>query len=334
MKKRLLNHLVVSEVGMGCMGLSHGYGEIPDEQSSIEAIRAAYEEGCTFFDTAEAYSPNLQGIGHNELIIGKAVKDFRQDIVLATKLHPVVKENQEKGTYQMLKDHLTASLERLQTGYVDLYYLHRVDRAIPVEDIAAGMGKLIQEGLIRGWGLSQVDVDTIAKAQEVTPLSAIQNIYSMVERTSEEEVIPYCISHNIGFVPFSPVASGLLSGKVTKETDFSHHDDVRKHVPQLSRENIDGNQPVLDLIAEFAEKKNATMAQISLAWMLYKYPNVVPIPGSKNKGRILENLHASDVVLSKEEFERLDSTLDSIPVKGLRGHVEFQGESMSSWGKK
>ena len=333
MKKRLLNNLVVSEVGMGCMGLSHGYGDIPDEQSSIEAIRSAYDAGCTFFDTAEAYSPNLQGYGHNEFIIAKAVKDFRKDIVLATKMHPIANENSEKGTYQMLKDHLTASMERLHTDYIDLYYLHRVDRVIPVEDVAEGMGKMIKEGLIRGWGMSQVDVDTIAKAQAVTPISAVQNIYSMLERTSEERVIPYCIEHNIGLVPFSPVASGLLSGKVTKDTDFSHSDDVRKFVPQLSKENIEGNQPILDLLSGYAAKKNATMAQISLAWMLYKYPNVVPIPGSKNKARILENLQSSDVTLSKIEFEQLETALDSIPVKGARGHVEFQGGSMSDWGK-
>ena len=334
MKKRLLNHLAVSEIGMGCMGLSHGYGGIPDEQSSIDAIRAAYDAGCTFYDTAEAYSPLLQGIGHNEILIGKAVKDFRKEIVIATKMHANVEENKSKGTYRMLKDHLTASIKRLQTDYVDLYYLHRVDRNIPVEDIAEGMGQLIKEGLIRGWGMSQVDVDTIEKAQAVTPLSAVQNIYSMLERSSEEKVIPYCIEHHIGLVPFSPVASGLLSGKVTQNTDFSHPDDVRKYVPQLSSENIAGNQPVLDLLAEYASQKNATMAQISLAWMIYKYPNVVPIPGSKNKGRILENLKASEVVLTKDEFEKLDETLNAIPVKGFRGHVEFQGGSMSDWGKK
>lgn len=334
MKKRLLNNIVVSEIGMGCMGLSHGYGDIPSEEDSIDAIHAAYDAGCTFYDTAEAYSPNLQGKGHNELILGKALKGVRKEIVLATKLHPVAVENKEKGTYQMLKDHLTASMERLQTDYIDLYYLHRVDRSIPVEDVAEGMGRLIREGIIRGWGMSQVDVDTIEKAQKITPLSAIQNIYSMVERSSEAKVIPYCIENNIGVVPFSPIASGLLSGKVNKNTDFSHSDDVRKYVPQLSDENIVGNQPILDLLSEYATKKQATMAQISLAWMLYKYPNIVPIPGSKNKGRILENLGAGDVILGKDEFEQLDRALDALPVKGFRGHVEFQGGSMSDWGKK
>lgn len=334
MKKRLLNNLVVSEVGMGCMGLSHGYGDIPSEQDSIAAIRAAYEAGCTFFDTAEAYSPQLQGKGHNELILGKALAGVRDNVVLATKLHLSVAENGEQGTYEALKAHLAASLERLQTDYVDLYYLHRVDRAIPVEDVAQAMGRLIDEGLIRGWGLSQVDVDTIERAQAVTPLSAIQNIYSMVERSSEEAVIPYCIEHNIGFVPFSPVASGLLSGKVNTGTDFSHADDVRKFVPQLSDENLAGNQAILALVSEYAAKKNATMAQISLAWMLHKWPNVVPIPGSKNQGRILENLGSANVSLSKDEFDQLDQALAALPVKGFRGHVEFQGGSMADWGKR
>lgn len=334
MKKRLLHHLAVSEVGMGCMGLSHGYGEIPAEEDSIRAIRAAYDAGCTFYDTAEAYSPNLQGKGHNERILGKALRDVRKDVVLATKLHADAGEYKEKGTYQMLKDHLIASMDRLRTDYVDLYYLHRIDRAIPVEDVATGMGRLIQEGLIRGWGLSQVDVDTMERAQHITPLSAIQNIYSMVERSSEEKVLPYCMEHAIGFVPFSPVASGLLSGKVSKDTDFSHSDDVRKFVPQLSEENMAGNEPILALVLAYAAQKHVTMAQISLAWMLYKYPNVVPIPGSKNQGRILENLGAGDVILSKEEFEQLDRALDALPVKGFRGHVEFQGGSMSDWGKK
>lgn len=335
MKKRLLNNLVVSEVGMGCMGFSHGYGQIPEREYSIEAIRQAYEYGCTFFDTAEAYGGTLYYPGHNEEILGEAVHDFRRDVVIATKLH--ITETGASGTekvYEVLRKHLEKSLEHLNTDYVDLYYLHRVNRDIPVEDVAEGMGRLIKSGLIRGWGMSQVDVDTIEKAQAVTHLSAIQNIFSMVERSSEEKVIPYCIEHNIGLVPFSPVASGLLSGKVTQDTDFSHADDVRKFVPQLLDENIKGNLPLLDLIAEYAEKKNASMAQISLAWMLCKYPNIVPIPGSKNKARIMENLKASEVILTKEEFDKLDKTLNEIPVKGFRGHVEFQGGTMSDWGKK
>lgn len=336
MKKRFLGNLEVSPIGMGCMGFSHGYGEIPEENYSIEAIQKAYNFGCTFFDTAEGYAPNMlpENKGHNEKILGKATKNFREKIVLATKFVLTVEEISEKNIYDAIKSHLEISLKNLQTDYVDLYYLHRVNPEIPVEKIAEAIGKIIFEGKIRGWGLSQVSVETIKKAHEITPLSAVQNIYSMLERSIEEKVIPYCIENKIGVVPFSPIASGFLSGKVTTQTDFSHSDDVRKFVPQLKKENIEANQPILDLIKKFSAEKNATPAQISLAWMLKKYENVVPIPGSKNQGRILENLGAWNVELSDAEFLELDNELNKIPVSGFRGYVEFQGGSMKDWGRK
>ena len=299
---------------MGCMAFSHGYGKIPPEQYSIEAIRNAYEHGCTLFDTAEVYSPNLAGIGHNELIVGKALRNVRDNVVIATKLFL----RESGNVYDSIRHHLDGSLERLKTDYVDLYYLHRMG-GVPVEKVAEAMGRLIDEGLIRGWGLSQVDVDVIDRAQQVTPLAAIQNIYSMVERDSEAEIIPYCMEHNIGFVPFSPIASGLLSGKITPQTQFEKNDDVRNWVPQLSRRNITGNQPIVEMLKVFAGKKNATPAQISLAWMLHKYPNVVPIPGSKNKERIVENLDAAQVVLTDEEFKALEEALNGLKVYGHRG---------------
>lgn len=202
-----------------------------------------------------------------------------------------------------------------------------------MEDVADAMGRLIGEGLIRGWGLSQVSVELIERAHQVTPVSAVQNIYSMVERGIEENVIPYCMEHNIGIVPFSHVASGFLSGKVTAQTDFSHSDDVRKYVPQLQKENIQANQPILDLLDQYAGKKNATKAQLSLAWMLHKYPNVVPIPGSKNQERILENLGAWDIEFSDGEFASMEKALESIPVYGHRDYVEVSGGSMSDWGE-
>lgn len=239
-----------------------------------------------------------------------------------------------KGLDAVVREHLAQSLGNLQTDYADLYYLHRVNREIPVEDVAEVMGGLIRDGLIRGWGLSQVDVEIIDRAQRVTPLSAVQNIYSMVERGMEEKVIPYCLEHAIGLVPFSPIASGFLSGKVSVATDFSHSDDVRKFVPQLSRENLAANQPVLALLGEYAEKKNATKAQISLSWMLHKYPNVVPIPGSKNQERILENLGAWNVELTDEEFQALEAALNQIEIHGHRGFAEYQGGSMANWNRK
>ena len=336
MQKRKIGNIEVSPIGMGCMGFSHGYGEIPTEKYSIEAMQMAYNFGCTFFDTAEAYGPNVlpENHGHNEKMLGKALKDVRKNVVIATKLHISTQEVKEIGLYHTVKNHLEKSLDRLQTDYADLYYLHRLNIEIPIEEIAEVMGELIKEKLIRGWGLSQVPVDIIQKAHEVTPLSAIQNIYSMLERSIEDDVAPYCIKNNIGIVPFSPIASGFLSGKVTVQTDFSHKDDVRKYIPQLKKENIEANQPILDLLDEYAEKKNATKAQISLAWILHKYPNIVPIEGSKNKERILENLGAWDIVFSDEEFCNLEKSLNSIPVHGFRGHVEMEGSSMSDWDKE
>ncbi len=319
MKKRMLRDLEVSEVGMGCMAFSHGYGQIPDEKYSIEAIQNAYAHGCTFFDTAEVYSPNLAGIGHNERIVGKALKDIRDQVVIATKWMPTRMGSFFGGSmYHTVRSHLEDSLERLQTDYVDLYYVHRLN-GVSIEKVADVMGRLIDEGMIRGWGLSQVDVDIIDRAQKITPLTAIENIYSMVERDSEKEIIPYCMENRIGFVPFSPIASGLLSGKITTETRFEKNDDVRNWVPQLSRRNIAGNQPIVDLLKNYAQIKGATPAQISLAWMLHKYPNVVPIPGSKNKERIVENLEASNVILTTEEFKTLEASLDRLQVYGHRG---------------
>ena len=324
MEQRTLHDLTVSAVGMGCMAFSHGYGQIPSEEYSVEAIRGAYDHGCTFFDTAEVYSPGLSGIGHNEKIVDKALADVREKVVLGTKLFLTREEARRDGSvYAAARRHLEASLERLQTDWVDLYYLHRTGD-IPVEEVAEAMRQLIEDGLIHGWGLSQVDVDMIDRAQRVTPLTAIQNIYSMVERDMEQAVIPYCLEHNIGVVPFSPIASGLLSGKITVDTQFERHDDVRNWVPQLSRQNIAGNQPIVDVLRDFAARKSATPAQISLAWMLHKYPNVVPIPGSKNKGRILENLDAAQVELTGEEFQQLETALDRCKVYGHRGFTSLR----------
>ena len=316
MKKRKLRDIEVSEVGMGCMAFSHGYGKIPEEQYSIEAIQNAREHGCTFFDTAEVYSPNLEGIGHNERIVAKALRGVRESVVIATKL--MIRQPGVENVFRTVRSHLEGSLDRLQTDYVDIYYLHRMCE-IPVEEIAEAMGKLMDQKLIRGWGLSQVDVDIIDRAQRVTPLAAVQNIYSMVERDCEAGIIPYCVEHNIGFVPFSPIASGLLSGRITTRTEFEKNDDVRHLVPQLSRENIEGNLPIVDMLRDFARKKQATPAQISLAWMLRKYPNVVPIPGSKNKERILENLDSANVALTEEEFSALENSLNGLKVYGHRG---------------
>lgn len=335
MKTRKIGNLEVSAVGMGIMGFSHGYGKVPSENYAIEAIRKGYEAGCTFFDTAEGYGKEQFYLGHNEQLLGKAIKPFRDKIVLATKFHLEDQDLQTSKTLeQVIRRHLNKSLENLQTDYVDLYYLHRLNEQVPVEDVAKVMKKLIDEGLIKGWGLSQVDVDTLNRGHQITPVTAIQSIYSMVERDLEKEIFPYCLKHNIGVVPFSPIASGFLSGKVTVETKFEG-DDVRKWVPQLSKENIVANQPILDVLDRFSKEKNATNAQISLAWMLHKYPNCVPIPGSKNQERILENLNAMNVELTDEEFKQLEAALDACTVHGHRGNVESEKKTFSNnWRKK
>lgn len=324
MKIRKLRQIEVSEIGMGCMGFSHGYGDAPERSYSIRAIQAAYEYGCTFFDTAESYGKQQFYPGHNEQLVGEAVRPFRKQIVLPTKFHFHDEMPTEwKAIEEVIRRHLEQSLRNLQTDYVDLYYLHRVNEAVPLEEVAGVMGDLIREGVIRGWGLSQVSGDMLRRADAVTPVSAVQNLYSMVERDCERDIFPYCLAHEIGVVPFSPIASGLLSGKVTEKTRFEG-DDVRKFVPQLSPENLAANRPIVEVVSRFARDKNATNAQIALAWMLHKYPNVVPIPGSKNRERILENLKASEVSLTDEEFSALESALDACTVYGHRGHVETE----------
>lgn len=329
MKRRKIRQLEVSEIGMGCMGFSHGYGQVPDEDYAIEAIRKAYHEGgCTFFDTAESYGREQFFAGHNEQLVGKAIEPFRDEVVLATKLHIHDEEIDGRSLEEIMRQHLRKSLDNLKTDHVDLYYLHRINENIPVEDVAKVMNTFYDEGLIKGLGLSQVDVDTLERAHRTFPVTAVQNLYSMVERDCEKDIFPYCLKHNIGVVPFSPIASGFLSGKVTVDTKFEG-DDVRKFVPQLSKENIVANQPILDVLAKFSEEKKATNAQICLAWMLHKYPNVVPIPGSKNQERILENLDAANVELSDEEFKLLEEALDQCTVHGHRGHVESEHKTFS-----
>lgn len=330
MEKRKLGQLEVSPIGMGCMGFSHGYGKVPEESYAVEAIRKAHDFGCTFFDTAESYGAQQFYRGHNEEVVGKAIEPFRKQAAIATKIHIQSSESgaRDFDLSKAIRQHLESSLKRLRTDYIDLYYLHRVNEQIPVEDVAAVMGQLIKEGLIRGWGMSQVDVATLDKAHRITPVSAVQNLYNMLERDCEKDIFPYCLENNIGMVPFSPIASGFLSGKITVETKFEKEDDVRNWVPQLSKENIAANQPVIDVLNRYSAEKKATNAQISLAWMLHKYPNAVPIPGSKNQERILENLGGWNVSLTDVEFAALEEALNACTIHGHRGHVETENSKV------
>ena len=316
MKYRKLRDIEVSAVGMGCMGFSHGYGAIPPEEESIRLMHKAYDLGCTLFDTAEAYGPYV-----NEELVGKAVKHFRDKIILTTKFVPVFQPGQEipegklskKGVTNALND----SLKRLQTDYIDIYYEHRVPLDSNVEEVAGWMGEFIKEGKIRAWGQSQSTVEQIRKAHAVTPLTAIQSEYSMMERMFEKDVIPTCKELNIGFVAFSPMASGFLSGKYNTNTEYKG-DDVRRVITRFAPENVEKNQPLLALLHAVADKKGVTPAQLSLAWMLHKYPHVVPIPGMRKDERVIENLSAAEVVLTDEEFNNIETELNKITIYGNR----------------
>lgn len=316
MKNRFLGKsgLEVSAVGYGCMGLSHGYGAVPEHDESIRLIRKAYELGCTFFDTAEGY-----GAGHNELLAGEAIEPFRSKIVLATKLHFT---SAEGDTEMVIRRHLEASMKRLRTDYIDLYYQHRIAEDDKVEEVAEVMGKLVKEGKIRGWGQSQSTPDQIRRAHAVAPLAAIQSEYSMMERMFEKEVIPACEELGIGFVAFSPMASGFLSGKYSNSSVYSG-DDVRRVITRFSKENVEANQPLLDLLHKVAAEKNATPAQISLAWMLHKKDFIVPIPGMRRDERIIENLGAADVELTDSEFEQIEAELSKIEIHGNRTDADI-----------
>jgi aryl-alcohol dehydrogenase-like predicted oxidoreductase len=313
MQKRYLGNgnLEVSAVGLGCMGFSHGYGPGPGADEAIELMRKAYEKGCTFFDTAEGY-----GAGENEELVGRALAPVRDEVVIATKFM-ILDRLSRAELRQQIRAHLEASLRRLSTDHVELYYQHRVPDSIPVEDVAEAMGELIEEGKILGWGQSQSRAEQIRRAHAVAPLTAIQSEYSIMERMFERDVIPACEELGIGFVPFSPLASGFLSGKASAGDAYSG-DDVRRVITRFDEDNVRANQPLLDLLTGFAREKGATPAQVSLAWMLHKKDFIVPIPGSRRPERIEENLGAADVELTEEEFARIEAELANITIHGNR----------------
>ena len=318
MKTRKLRDLTVSAVGMGCMGFTHGYGACPPESESIRLIRSAYEDyGCTFFDTAEVYS-----CGENEILVGKALKPIRDKIVLATKFMPEMflttpEIPEGKTSRKGVRMALEASLKRLQTDHIDLYYEHRVPENRDVAEVAEWAGELIREGKILAWGVSEATPEQIRRAHSVTPLTAVQSEYSIMERKYEREVIPLCHELNIGFVAFSPMAGGFLSGKYNSQTKFEG-DDVRRVITRFDPKNMDANQALLDLLKKFAADKNSTPAQISLAWMMCKNDFVVPIPGMRRDERLKENFGAADVELSIDELAELEAALAKITIHGDR----------------
>lgn len=321
MQARILGNDKVYPVGYGAMGFSHGYGKLPPKDEAIRLIRLASDlvpEGVKLhIDTAEAY-----GSGHNEELLREALAPIRSKVSLATKLFLL----DPKEIESQIRVHLAKSLKRLGVDFVKLYYLHRVPKSIPLEDVAKAMGKLIQEKKIGGWGLSQVSVEQIRLAHSITPLTAIQSEYSMMERMFEKDVIPLCQELGIAFLAFSPMASGFLSGdsNYVKPAETYRGDDVRRGITRYSAENVALNQPLLEMLHKISAEKRITPAQLSLAWMLNKYDNVIPIPGMRKESRVRENLGAAKVVLSAEEVTALDRELESIAIHGNRTDEDIQ----------
>lgn len=323
MQKRTLGNsgLEVSALGFGCMGLSFGYGPAMEKQQGISIIRAAVERGVTFFDTAEVYGPFT-----NEELVGEALAPFRDQVVIATKFGFKIENGRQAGLDsrpEHIKDVANASLKRLKTDVIDLFYQHRVDPDVPIEEVAGAVKDLIQQGKVKHFGLSEAGVRTIRRAHAVQPVTALQSEYSLWWREPEREVIPTVEELGIGFVPFSPLGKGFLTGKISEGTQFDKS-DFRNVVPRFSPENRKANQVMVDMVSSFAQKKKATPAQIALAWLLAQKPWIVPIPGTTKLSRLEENVAATNVHLSPDDLRELDAAASKIPVQGARYPEELQ----------
>jgi aryl-alcohol dehydrogenase-like predicted oxidoreductase len=321
MQKRKLASLEVYALGLGCMGLSHGFGPAVDKQQGIALIRGAVERGVTFFDTAEVYGPYT-----NEELVGEALQPFRDNVVIATKFGFDIKDGKMAGLNsrpEHIKEVANASLKRLRTDRIDLLYQHRVDPEVPIEDVAGAVKELIQEGRVKYFGLSEAGAQTIRRAHKVQPVTALQSEYSLWWRQPEQEIIPTLEELGIGFVPFSPLGKGFLTGAINKDTQFAAN-DFRNIVPRFSQENRDANQVLVDKIAAFAKQKNATPAQVALAWVLAQKPWIVPIPGTTKIHRLEENLGAVNLQLSANDLQQLDELTKQLPAQGERYPAELQ----------
>lgn len=317
MKKRKLGNsgLEVSEIGLGCMGISFGYGVIADKKQSIELIRKAVELGVTFFDTAEVYGPYI-----NEELVGEALEPFKGEVAIATKFGFNFEDGVNTGLNsrpENIKKVAEESLKRLRIEAIDLFYQHRVDPNVPIEDVAGAVKDLIQEGKVKYFGLSEAGVQVIRRAHAVQPVTALQSEYSLWWREPEEEIIPTLEELGIGFVPFSPLGKGFLTGKMDQNTTFDSK-DFRSTVPRLSPENLKANMAFVDLVSGFAKRKNATPAQIALAWVLAQKPWFVPIPGTTKMHRLVENLEAAAVELTPDEVLEINTASANIVVQGDR----------------
>jgi aryl-alcohol dehydrogenase-like predicted oxidoreductase len=320
MQKRKLgkSNLEVSAIGLGCMGLSFGYGPAVDKQQGISLIRAAVERGITFFDTAEVYGPFT-----NEELVGEALAPFRDRVVIATKFGWAPnpddggKWNALDSRPEHIKEAVEGSLKRLKTDVIDLYYQHRVDPNVPIEDVAGAVKDLIQQGKVKHFGLSEAGAKTIRRAHAVQPVAALQSEYSLWWREPEQEILPALEELGIGFVPFSPLGKGFLTGKISEETQFDKT-DFRNIVPRFTAENRRANQALVDLIGKIAEGKKVTPAQIALAWILAQKPWMVPIPGTTKLHRLEENNGAASVELTTDDLRQIESATAKIPVQGAR----------------
>jgi aryl-alcohol dehydrogenase-like predicted oxidoreductase len=311
MKKRILGRsgLEVSAIGLGCMGLSYGYGSGVSTEDGIALIRAAVDRGVTLFDTAEIYGPFI-----NEEVVGEALADVRDDVVIATKFGFNIVDGQQAGTNsrpEHIHEVADASLKRLRTDRIDLFYQHRVDPNVPIGDVAGAVKDLIQEGKVRHWGLSEPGAETIRRAHAIQPLTAIQNEYSLWTRNPEREVLPVCEELGIGFVPYSPLGRGFLTGKIDESTTFSEN-DFRNRLPRFTQEARKSNQTLIELIGAIAESKNATAAQVAIAWLLKQKPWVVPIPGTTKLNRLEENIGATEIELTDSDLSELDTAASVI----------------------
>jgi aryl-alcohol dehydrogenase-like predicted oxidoreductase len=325
MQKRRLgkSNLEVSAIGLGCMGMSFGYGPAGEKQEMIAVIRRAVERGVTFFDTAEVYGPFT-----NEELVGEALAPFRDQVVIATKFGFKIDPNTGKqigldSRPEHIKEVAGASLKRLKTDVIDLFYQHRVDPNVPIQDVAGAVKELIQQGKVKHFGLSEAGVQTIRRAHAVQPVTALQSEYSLWWREPEKEVIPTLEELGIGLVPFSPLGKGFLTGKINADTKFDKS-DFRNIVPRFTPENRKANQAFVDLLRKIAERKKATPAQIALAWLLAQKPWIVPIPGTTKLHRLEENIGAANVELSPEDLRELETEASKIAVQGARYPEELQ----------
>jgi aryl-alcohol dehydrogenase-like predicted oxidoreductase len=316
MKKRKLGYeLEVSEIGLGCMGMSHGYGLPADKNDMMKLIRHAVERGVTFFDTAEFYGPFT-----NEELVGEALAPFKNQVVIATKFGFNIKDGKMDGLNsnpKHIREAVEGSLKRLKVEAIDLLYQHRVDPNVPIEEVAQTVKKLIKEGKVKYWGLSEAGIQTIRSAHTVCQLSAVQNEYSLWWRNPEQELMPVLEELNIGLVAFSPLGRGFLTGKFSKDATFDES-DFRSKLPRFKEENLEANLAIVEIIKKISYQKNATPAQIALSWLLHQKPWIVPIPGTTKLDRLLENLKAADIEFTSEELENFNSLISKIKIVGDR----------------